>query len=145
MTKTKIYFDMDGTIADFYGVEGWLDDLIASNPRPYIEAKPLVDMNRLANELNEIQANGYEIGIISWLSKTGTEDFNKAVTLAKLEWLAKYLGTVEFDEIHIVKYGTPKETLGNGILFDDEEPNRKNWGKGAYQPKNIFRVLKRFH
>ena len=26
-----IYFDLDGTIADLYGVEGWLDDLIAEN------------------------------------------------------------------------------------------------------------------
>ena len=32
--RKVIVFDMDGTITDFYGVEGWLDDLHASNPRP---------------------------------------------------------------------------------------------------------------
>ena len=30
MTKA-IYFDMDGTIANFYGVDGWLNDLINEN------------------------------------------------------------------------------------------------------------------
>lgn len=140
--EKKIYFDMDGTIADLYGVAGWLEDLRASNTRPYEEAKPLVDMDRLADNLNRLQADGYEIGIISWLSKSGTEEYNQAVALAKLVWLGKHLKTVTFDEIHIVAHGTPKETLGRGILFDDEAPNRKNWGDGAYEPKNIFQVLK---
>ena len=35
--------------------------------------------------------------------------------------------TVIFDEIHIVAYGTPKYTLGNGILFDDEQKNCDEW------------------
>lgn len=29
----KIWFDMDGTIADFYGVENWLDYLLDEDPR----------------------------------------------------------------------------------------------------------------
>jgi hypothetical protein len=51
------------------------------------------------------------------------------------------LASVRFDEIHIVAYGTPKHTLGNGILFDDEEKNREGWGEGAYTPEEIFEVL----
>jgi phosphoglycolate phosphatase-like HAD superfamily hydrolase len=70
MAKEKIWFDMDGTIADFYGVEGWLADLEAYNVRPYAIAKPLVNMQRLARRLNTLQKMGYEIGIISWLSKS---------------------------------------------------------------------------
>ena len=30
-----IYFDMDGTIADLYAVDGWLADLRSENVRPY--------------------------------------------------------------------------------------------------------------
>ena len=52
--RKVIVFDMDGTIADFYGVEGWLDDLYASNPRPYEIAKPLVDMTILNKLLEPI-------------------------------------------------------------------------------------------
>ena len=37
---TTIFFDMDGTIADLYGVENWLDYLIASDVLPYEIAKP---------------------------------------------------------------------------------------------------------
>ena len=142
MVNTKaIYFDMDGTIADFNGVNGWLADLEASNPRPYAEAKPLCNMARLARRLNTLQKAGYKVGIISWLYKTGSDEFNKAVTATKTAWLEKHLTSVKFDEIHIVKYGTPKQTLGKGILFDDELPNRTKWGEGAYEPKDIFEVL----
>ena len=65
----RICFDMDGTIADLYGVENWLDYLIAEDVKPYAEAKVLVNMNSLARRLNTLQRNGYEIVIISWLSK----------------------------------------------------------------------------
>ena len=61
----KIYFDMDGTIADLYGVEGWLEYLINGNPFPYANAKPMVNMNRLARRLNTLQREGNEICIIS--------------------------------------------------------------------------------
>ncbi len=141
MAKEKIWFDMDGTIADLYGVEGWLEDLIAGNPRPYAEAKPMVNMQRLARRLNALRKEGYEICIISWLSKNATAEYDKAVAETKRAWLATHLASVTFDEIHIVTYGTPKHLIGKGILFDDELPNREKWGKGAYEPKDIFTVL----
>lgn len=137
----KIYFDMDGTIANLYAVSGWLADLNAEKVRPYAEALPLVNMSHLTCHLNRLQKAGYKIGIISWLSKNGTDKYNQAVKETKMEWLRVHLASVQFDEIHIVKYGTPKQTIGKGILFDDEEQNRKNWGKGAYQPEKIFDVL----
>lgn len=139
-----IYFDMDGTIANLYGCNNWLEDLQAEYTRPYRLAKPLVDMRRLSKTLNALQNNGYNIGIISWLSKNGTEDYNKRVTKAKLDWLARHLGSVQFNEIHIVNYGTAKEQFkqnANDILFDDEERNRINWGASAYDVHNIIEIL----
>ena len=44
MVEKMICFDMDGTIADLYGVDGWLDDLINKSARPYEVAKPLVNL-----------------------------------------------------------------------------------------------------
>ena len=38
----KIWFDMDGTIADLYGVENWLDYLLNGDAFPYKAAAPLV-------------------------------------------------------------------------------------------------------
>lgn len=142
---TTIFFDMDGTIADLYGVEGWLDCLIASDTLPYEIAKPLVRLSALARILNRLQKQGYRIGIISWLSKSGSTEYNEAVTEAKLEWLSKHLASVNFDEINIVPYGTPKQNFSKSasdILFDDEVKNRQNWNGQAFDVDNIIEILK---
>lgn len=146
MTMAKaIYFDMDGTIANFYGVPNWLECLVASDPTPYKVARPLVNMNLLARLLNQLQAEGYHIGIVSWLSKSGTDEYNKVVTTVKEKWLDYHLHSVHWDEIKIVPYGTPKHEIvefGTGILFDDETPNRTNWTGTAYDVDNIIEILK---
>ena len=142
MTK-KIYFDMDGTIADLYAVDGWLPDLQAHIARPYAEAKVMHNMALLARLLNKAQRHGYRIGIISWLAKNSTAQYDQEVAEIKRKWLKKHLKSVNFDEIHIVAYGTPKSTLANdGILFDDEERNRLEWQGNAYAPEKIFEILK---
>jgi hypothetical protein len=142
MTEKIINFDMDGTIADLYGVDGWLDDLINGNTRPYDIAKPLVNMSALARLLNGLQRKGYIINIISWLSKSGTDEYNARVADSKRKWLAKHLKSVKFNNLYIVPYGTPKHEISSGILFDDEQPNRDKWGVGAYDVDNILGVLK---
>ena len=140
--NVTINFDMDGTIADLYGVENWLEYLINGDAFPYANAKPMVKMNVLARKLNELQRNGYRVAIISWLSKSGTDEYNEIVTKAKMEWLKKHLASVHFDHIDIIAYGTPKQNGRNGILFDDEEPNRNNWNGIAYDVNNIIEVLR---
>ena len=142
MTEKIINFDMDGTIADLYGVDGWLNDLINGDTRPYDIAKPLVNMSALARLLNGLQRKGYIINIISWTSKSGTAEYNERVKVAKLNWLAKHLKSVKFNNVYIVPYGTPKHEISSGILFDDEQPNRTKWGVGAYDVTDILRVLK---
>ena len=140
--KKEIWFDMDGTIADLYGVDGWLDMILNENARPYEIAKPLMNMRELAKVLNRLIEKGWEIGIISWLAKNGTNDYNKKVANAKMKWLAKHLRSVKFAKIDIVEYGTPKQINRNGILFDDEKQNRENWLGVAYNVENIIQVLR---
>jgi hypothetical protein len=145
--KTTIFFDMDGTIADLYGVENWLDYLINADALPYEIAKPLVRLSALARVLNRLQKQGYKIGVISWLAKNSDATYDEKVTKAKKEWLKKHLASVMFDEIHIVKYGTPKQTFANtenDILFDDEEKNRTSWTGKAYDVTEILATLKEF-
>lgn len=140
-----IWFDMDGTIADLYAVENWLPKLRAEDATPYAEAEVMWNMSQLARLLNRIQLMGYKLGIISWTSKGGSESYNKAVAEAKLNWLNKHLASVHFDNICIVKYGTPKSLImdtENDILFDDEKPNRDNWQGEAFEPEMMLKVLK---
>ena len=81
--KKTLVFDMDGTIADLYGVNGWLENLREENARPYIEAKPLYDMNVLTSILELLRLNGWTIAITSWLSKESTKAYDKKVREAK--------------------------------------------------------------
>lgn len=140
--KKAIWFDMDGTIANLYGVDKWLEYILKEQTKPYREAKPLVNMRTLGRELNRIQKLGYTVGIITWLAKGATKEYDEKVAKAKTEWLKKHLGKVRFDKIQIVKYGTPKHELGKGILFDDEISNREKWNGKAYDEKNIIDILK---
>lgn len=140
-----IYFDMDGTIANLYAVLNWLPMIRAEETTPYTLAVPMVKMNVLARLLNSLKAKGWTIGIVSWTAKNGTTEYNERVATAKIEWLKTHLKSVQFDEIHIVPYGTPKSTVvnnPNGILFDDEEPNRTEWNGTAFNVDNIIEVLK---
>ena len=140
--KKEIWFDMDGTIANLYGVKGWLDYIIKEETTPYEKAETLINMQVLARLLNKLQKKGYLIGIVSWTAKNGTEDYNRRVTEAKQNWLKKHLKSVAFNKIDIIKYGTPKQNNRSGILFDDEINNRINWNDTAYDEKNIIETLK---
>ena len=138
-----IWFDMDGTIADLYSVEGWLPMLRASDPTPYAEAKPLVHLSTLARLIHKAQRNGISVGILSWLAKNSTAEYDEAVTMAKLAWLNKHLPSVQFDTIAIVGYGYSKFNfnMGNDVLFDDEERNRDEWGDNAYDVTNLLKTF----
>lgn len=132
MNKTLV-FDMDGTLADFYGVDGWLNDLENENTRPYDIAKPFYDMIILNEILNVLRGMGWRIVITTWLAKNSTADFDRAVRKAKIEWLKKY--NFEYDEIHLVKYGTTKANCtrkigGYQILVDDNAKIRQGWTLG---------------
>ena len=140
-----INFDMDGTLANFYGVENWLAMLEAEDTTPYAEAIPLLRLSALAKRLNNLQKQGYQLAVISWLSKNGSDAYNEAVTAVKLNWLKKHLPSVNWDRITIVPYGTPKQNFCSNpmdILFDDEERNRNNWTGRAFDVENIMEILK---
>ena len=145
--NVTINFDLDGTLADLYGVDGWLPMLESHIETPYAIAEPLLRLNVLARMLNRLQREGYKLAVLSWLAKGSNADYDERVKNAKLEWLAKHLPSVMWDRISIVEYGTPKETFCEtpfDILFDDEEQNRKNWNGIAFGVDDILGVLKEF-
>ena len=133
VNKTVV-FDMDGTIADLYGVENWLDALRAEDPTPYAEAKPMYNMLVLNSLLNTLKEMGWRIVVTTWLAKGSTPAYDALVREAKIEWLERY--NFPFDEIHLVKYGTTKANCtrrigGFQVLVDDNEQVRKGWNLGA--------------
>ena len=148
-----ICFDMDGTIADLYGVENWLDMLRAEDVTPYAEAAPMHDMARLAEVCALLQKAGWEIRIITALSKGASPEYKKAIRAAKKAWLDKW-GFV-YDHFHGIDYNAKKQNairramgcspctyqmvrrfgnmsdiLPEAILIDDEERHTKAWQYG---------------
>lgn len=144
-----IWLDMDGTIADLYGVEGWLDDLIAFRTRPYELAKDLYNTLDLLEVLLELKAKGYKIGIISWGSKANNLDYDREVKKVKIQWLKDRVLDMVLDEIIVTPYGICKadtcSKYGKGILVDDEEQNRNAWylGDTINANENILELLKK--
>ena len=120
---------MDGTIADLYDVEGWLDMLIAEDPSPYYDAAPLVDPQELWDFCALAATDGFRIGIISWLSKQCRREYAREIIDSKLAWCDEFLPV--FHEIVIAPYGMPKSTCAlvqtNSVLIDDESQNRLEW------------------
>ena len=151
MKVKMICFDMDGTVADLYGVSGWLEMLRRYDPTPYIEARPMWDMDELAAILNCLRIMGVEIRIITWLSKESTKEYDKEVRVAKREWLEHY--DFPFDHFHGVAYGTTKADSvrkylaadESAILIDDNAKVREGWTLGeTIDPTavNIIEILK---
>ena len=146
--KKMICFDMDGTIANFYGVANWKEMLEESNATPYMDAEPLWDMLELKAVLEELKVVGWEIRIITWLAMDSTECYKEEVRIAKLEWLKKY--DFPYDHFHGVQYGATKadsirKYAEYGILIDDNEAVRNGWHMGAtINPveENIIEVLR---
>lgn len=123
-----VCFDMDGTIADLYGVEGWLPALENGIVFPYEIAEPMWDMIELAEVLNELRAREIEVRVISWLAKNSTETYKEEVRQAKLDWLER-MG-FPYDKAHFVQYGSTKADSIRKYLADDEnailvDDNRK--------------------
>lgn len=143
-----ICFDMDGTIADLYAVPDWLDKLRAGDASPYAEAAPMYDMKALREVLLKLADKGYEIRIISWLSKDSTEEYKTAVRKAKREWLEKY--NFPADKYHFIAYGRTKADCirriadAPAVLIDDNKKVRDGWHLGeSIDPTkvNLLEVL----
>lgn len=147
MYTKMLVFDMDGTIANLYGVSNWLTDLELEKTRPYEIAEPMYNMTELSEILNRLRTLGWLVCVTTWLAKNATKEYNKAVTKAKKAWLEKY--NFPYDEIHCVKYGTTKANCTRKkadfqILIDDNKKIRDGWtlGNTIDATKNILPFLK---
>lgn len=146
MDTKVLVFDMDGTIADLYGVEDWLEMLRSENPTPYAIAEPLYNMEILNEILYIFKNMGWRIVVTTWLAMNSSKEYDDKVRKAKIEWLDK-MG-FDYDEIHLVKYGTTKANCtrkhgGYQVLVDDNEKIRKGWtlGDTINPTENLFEQL----
>lgn len=141
-----IWFDMDGTIANLYSYDGWLEMLTREDSTPYAKCEPIVAPSAINAELDRLAASGYDFGIISWGSKSSTPEYFAEVLAAKRMWLIDNgLGRL-LENFHVLPYGTPKSCIacGDDVLIDDERRNIVQWqgaGMTAYNCGGIMNVL----
>ena len=139
--NATIYFDLDGTIANLYGFNDWLTYLQNEQTTPYAEAGLLVDGEQLRNFLAAGKVAGVLFGVISWGAKNASKDYQKAIRRAKIDWLKKNNLLEYFNELHIIKYGTPKNRVAKnrtGVLIDDE---LQRWNVEKLVDANNFRNI----
>lgn len=140
----RIYFDMDGTIADLYSYNNWLEMLHAEDTRPYEDCEPLVNVDEFTQIIYSLSDAGFTFGIISWGAMDGSKEYCKRTRKAKIEWCEKYFPCM-FTEYHVVKYGTPKHyvrKVDDSILVDDNAEVRKAWKGETIDASNCEEMLK---
>lgn len=121
MTK-RIYFDLDGTIADLYNEENWLEKLLGEKRNLFRNLKTMHDKNKIVNVLSQLSAKGYEISVITWTPKNVSDDYIKIVEKEKIEWIKEHFPIIT--DVHCLAYGTPKQNAKikkakEMILIDD--------------------------
>lgn len=147
----KIYFDMDGTVYDLYGMENWLDMLKNEEKGAFTLGEPLVDMNKLKKVCLELISIGYQIGIITWLPMGASLEYCEVCTKEKREWAEKNMPYIS--EFYAQEYGTPKQyaparRASEMWLVDDSKEVREMWvtekqRKAIDANDNIIKALER--
>lgn len=143
-----IALDMDGTLADLYGVPGWLDAIRGEDTAPYEDAAPLCNMDALALALGKAMAVGIHVEVITWGPGGDTSQaYQDAVRRAKRAWLDRE--GMDNVAMRYKAFQTPKRdgVDGRAILIDDDARAREDWeasGDGpAIEPHDVVRQVGR--
>ena len=131
MKKQVIYLDMDGTIADLYGIKNWLDGLINEVEGLFLNCEPLITEKEL---LKFFPSEIYELRICSMTPLNATREYCQVVIDEKNQWLDKYFPSITHRVY--MKYGTNKnlKNSANHILIDDNETIRQTFKGLALAP-----------
>jgi hypothetical protein len=147
----KIYFDMDGTVANLYGEDNWLDNLRNEREGSFINLRPLVDMMELSRVCHQLMKQGYRFGVITWLPMGASREFERVCEREKKHWVDTLMPWVT--EFYAQTYGEPKQSApthraAQMILVDDNAEVRAKWNTAKQRTsidatKNIIKELEK--
>lgn len=128
----KIYFDLDGTVYDLFGVPNWLEKLNTEDVSVYSEGSSLF-ANDFYKIVSALMRYGVRFGVITWGSMTATPEFEVKTEETKRRWVKDNLPFCE--SFAYQQYGTPKQQAvknrtQNDILIDDNSDVIKVWENG---------------
>ena len=131
MKKKTVYLDMDGTIADLYGTNEWLEKLINEDTEIFKECKPLTTQETL---FEKYPTDKYDIKILSMTPKNASDEYCLNVIQQKNEWLDKYFPQLQKRIYKKYGYNKNLKNSKNAILIDDNEKIRNNFKGLALAP-----------
>lgn len=133
--KINVYLDMDGTIADLYGQENWLEMLIEEKDGAFINCEPLTTEKVL---LGLFPTDKYNVKILSMTPKNASKEYCKKVIAEKNAWLDKYFPNIT--NRHYLPYGNNKnlKNSSKAILIDDNATIRNNYKGLALNPADLW-------
>ena len=131
MKKQIVYLDMDGTIADLYGIANWLEKLENEIAGLFLECEPFLTEQELQNYF---PSDKYELRICSMTPLNATKEYCQVVINEKNQWLDKYFPSITH-RVYMA-YGTNKNLKNsvNHILIDDNETIRQSFKGLAFEP-----------
>ncbi len=133
--KTKVYLDLDGTVASLYTENKWLERLRKEEMGLFKNLQPMTSQEKL---LELFPLEKYDIRILSMTPKNASKEYCKQVIKEKNQWLDKYFPMIERRIYQ--KYGNNKnlKNSANAILIDDNETIRKSWKGIALNPAQLW-------
>ena len=126
----KIYFDLDGTVYDLYGMKNWLEMLRNEEKGAFTNGNPLVNMTALEDVCLRLIKKGFHIGVITWLPMGASLEYQEVCTQEKRKWVEDFMPYVS--EFYALEYGTPKQyapakRAKEMRLIDDSKEVREMW------------------
>lgn len=142
----KIYFDLDGTIYDLYGRADWLQSLESEDETVFDgDMLPYVSEKELATLCKELTKCGVSLGVITWLPKDATAEYERKCELVKRKWVKRYMPYIS--DFTAQSYGIPKQKAISKkskqiFLIDDSAEVCEMWDTSVQ--RKSFRVSEQF-
>lgn len=135
MTKIIVYLDMDGTIADLYGIENWLRRLRSEDETIFLECEPLITEEAL---LKKFPIEKYEIRILSMTPLNASPSYCLNVARQKDAWLNKFFPSITKRIYRRYGHNKNLRNSAKAILIDDSEKIRNSWKGVALNPADLW-------
>lgn len=105
--SVRIYFDLDGTVYNLYGIENWEPKLRAENPDVFKEGDFIGNHEDFTDICGKLLKKGVQFGVITWLPMQASPEYELECTETKREWVKQYMPFVT--EFTAQSYGVPKQ------------------------------------